>query len=92
LDSGVSWHLIDAMSTEQTEFKSHSDWCKVYLTYQQPLKDYVAKDIEANGEEWAARPFQPSIELNIIEGRKMEALPKGPDYYSPPPGALFQGL
>ncbi len=90
LDPGVSWYLVDADSPEQTEFKAHKDWCHVIMMYQRNMREYIEKDTKVNAEEWAARPSRPLIQMMIIEGRKMEELPKGPDYYQPP-GVDFFG-
>jgi hypothetical protein len=74
LDPGVSWYLVDADSTEQTEFRAHKNWCRVIMQYQKQMTERVGKDLEVHATEWRAKPFQPVIQMQIIEGRKMERL------------------
>jgi hypothetical protein len=93
VDPGVSWYLVDADSQQQTEFKAHKDWCHVIMKYQKKMVEVVQKDTKDHEEEWSTRPSQPSMEMNIIEGRKMEELPKGPEFYHPPaPEGFFRSL
>lgn len=84
LDPGVSWYLVDADSQEQTEFKTHDQWCKVIMKYRKKMAEKVQKDVEVNKAEWKVRPSQPLIEMKIIEGRKMDEMPETAESYIPP--------
>jgi hypothetical protein len=84
LDPGVSWSLIAADSPEQTEFKTHHSWYCLVKGYQEKMVAYSEKDVVVNKEGWMARPPGPSIEMGIIEGRKVVMLPITPSYYEPP--------
>ena len=64
--------MIDADSQEQTEFKEHKHWCLVIMMYQKKMMQVVQKDIKDYEAEWAARPFQPVMEMKIIAGRMMK--------------------
>jgi hypothetical protein len=91
LDPGVSWYLVAADSPGQTEFKTYASWCQLAQGFRKRMFTLVENDMKVNKEEWMARPPPgPRIEMKIIEGRKMVALPFSTSYYEPP-GVDFFG-
>ena len=87
LDPGVSWWMVPVESPEQTEFKTHESWCHQVQRFRKTSQEFMKTHLKTFRNDWEERMEagpQPVVTINIIEGRKMEALPFSPRYYEPP--------